>query len=79
MQLTDQTVTAAGLCFLSCSRGTGWFERDRIVSRRADSAVPVSRLDRSAVDDENEQQQTNATLQVAAVVLECAHQHAGLN
>ena len=80
MQLTDQTVTAAGLSFRSCTGGTGLFERDGIVCCQRDSAaVPVSRLDRSAVDDKDEQQQTNAALQVGALVLECSHQHAGLN
>ena len=79
MQLTDQTVTAARLCFRSCAGGAGLFERDSIVCRRCYSAVPVSRLDRSAVDDEDEQKQTNDALQVGVLVLECAHQHAGLN
>jgi len=79
MQLTDQTVTAAGLGFRSRAGGTGLFEGDGILCRWRDSAVPVSRFDRSAVYDEDEQQQTNATLQVGVLVLECAHQHAGLN
>ena len=79
MQLTDQTVAAAGLTILSCAGGTGLFESDGIVCRRHDSAVTVSRLYRSAVDDEDEQQQTNAALQARVLVLECAHQHAGLN
>ena len=77
MQLTDQTVTAAGLSCGSCAARTGMLERDSIVSCRRDSAVPVGCLDRSAVEDEDEQQQTEATLQVGALVLECSHQHAG--
>ena len=55
MQLTDQTVTAAGLCFRSCAGVAGLFERDSVVCRWRDSAVTVSRLDRSTVDDEDEQ------------------------
>jgi len=77
MQLTDQTVTAAGPSCRSCAARAGLFERDSIVCRRCDSAVPVSRLDSSAVDDEDEQQQTEAALKVGALVLEGSHQHAG--
>ena len=77
MQLTDETVAAAGLSCRSCPRGTGTFERDRIVRRRRNSAVAVSRLDGSAVDNEDEQQQTEAALQVGALVLKSSHQHAG--
>lgn len=55
MQLTDQTVTAAGLCFRSGPCVAGLLERDSILYRRRDSAVPVSGFDRSAVDDEDEQ------------------------
>ena len=75
MQLTDQTVTAAGLSCRVCAGGAGVFERDSIVCRRRDSTVAVSRLDRSAIDDEDEQQQTNAALQVGVLVVKCAHPH----
>lgn len=77
MQLTDQTVAAAGLSFRVCAGGAGLFERDSVVCPRRDAAVAVSRLDGSAVDDEDEQQQTEAALQVCALVLKCLHQHAG--
>jgi hypothetical protein len=40
--------------------------------------MAVSGFDRSTVEDEDEQHQTKATLQVGAIVLECSHhQHAG--
>ena len=77
MQLTDETVAAAGLSCRSCAGGTGTFERNRIVCRWRDCAVAVSRLDGRTVDDEDEQQQTEAALQVGALVLESSHQHAG--
>jgi len=77
VQLTDQTVAAAGPSCRVCAGGTGLFERDSIVCRRRDAPVAVSRLDGSAVYDEDEQQQTEAALQVGALVLKCVHQHAG--
>ena len=77
MQLTDQTVAAAGLSCRSCTGRAGLFERRSIICRWPDCPVPVSGLDRSAVEDEDEQQQTEAALKVGALVLECFHQHAG--
>ena len=53
------------------------FERDSIVCRGCDSAVAVSRFDCSAVNDEDEQQQTEAALKVGSLVLKCVHRHAG--
>ena len=60
MQLTDQTVAAAGLRCLSCVCGAGFVERDDIVCRQHDSAVAVSRFDSRSVKDEDDQQQTDA-------------------
>ena len=76
MQLTDQTVAAAGLSCRGCSGGAGFIERDSIVCRQHDSAVPVSRFDSRSVKDEDDQQQTNAALQVGGLVLKSS-QHAG--
>jgi hypothetical protein len=39
--------------------------------------VAVSSLDSGAVKNEDEQQQTEPTLQVSSPVLKCRHQHAG--
>ena len=55
MQLTDQTVVAAGLPDWSCICRASLFERRRIIWLRRDSPVPVSGLDRSAVENEDEQ------------------------
>ena len=77
MQLTDQTVAAAGPSCRVCAGGAGLFERDSIVCGKHYSAVGVGRLDGSTVHDEDEQQQTEAALQVGALVLKCVHQHAG--
>ena len=76
MQLTDQTIAAAGLSCRSCSGGAGFVERDGIVCRQHDSAVAVSRFDSRSVEDEDDQQQTKAALQVGGLVLKCS-QHAG--
>jgi len=40
--------------------------------------VAVSSFNGSAVENEDEQQQTEATLQVGSLIPECSHQHAGL-
>ena len=77
MQLTDQTVAAAGLTDGSCTCRARLFERGSIICRWHDCPVPVCGLDGSAVKNEDEQQQTEAALKVGAVVLECSHQHAG--
>jgi len=77
MQLTDQTVAAAGPSCRVCAGGAGLFECDSIVCRRHYSAVGMGRLDGGAVDDEDEQQQTEAALQISALVLKCSRQHAG--
>ena len=77
MQLADKTVAAAGLSCRVCAGAAGLFERDRIISRRRSSAMPVSRLNGSAVDDEDEEQQSEAALEVGALVLKCVRQHAG--
>jgi len=62
MQLTDQTVAAAGPSCRVCAGGAGLFERDSIVCGRHYSAVAVSCLDCSAVDNEDEQQQNDDAL-----------------
>ena len=77
MQLTDQTVAAAGLRCRLCAGGTGRFERDSRIWWWTNFAMVVSRLDCSAVDDEDEQQQTEAALHTGSLVLKCVHQHAG--
>lgn len=63
MQLTDQTVAAALLSCRSGAAGAGFVERRRgRIGRRYYSPVSVSSFNRSAVDDKDEQQQTEAAL-----------------
>lgn len=76
MQLTDQTVAAASLSCWSGTSGAGLVKRSGVAARRRYYAVTVSRLDCSAVENEEDQEQTKATLQVCVVALECFH-HAG--
>ena len=77
MQLADQTITASTGWVESRAVGAGLSYGSNVTRRRRWPPVPVRCFDSGAVEDEDDQQQTEPTFQVGATVLNCLNQHAG--
>ena len=77
MQLTEEAVVASRLRFEDTTAEVRVSERSSLIRGGLDVAVTVCRLDSGAVTDKDDQQQTDPTFEVGAVVLKCFRQHAG--
>ena len=76
MQLADQAVAASGGSVESSVAGVGSNQRSSVTCRRQYAPVLVSGLDSGAVEDEDDQQQTEAPRKRCATVVE-ESKHAG--
>src|SRR5215217_5256608 len=77
MQLTDEAVAASGRCAENCTGRPRLNYGGCVTCPDYYASMPVSSLDRGAIKDEDDEQQTEPTFQVSAVVLNCVNQHAG--
>src|SRR5215217_5265732 len=77
MQLTDEAVAASGRCAENCTGRPRLNYGGCVTCPDYYASMPVSSLDRGAIKDEDDEQQTEPTFQASAVVLNCVNQHAG--